>query len=53
MISSKAKILELEHSNLAGPLVKFKTIVDFKDVMAPDTCLGLLFTPQNDYIVKT
>lgn len=45
-------MLELEHSNLAGPSIKFKTVVNYEKTLEPGAYLGISFKPQDGYIAK-
>ena len=42
-------MLELEHSNLAGPSVKFKTVVNYERILEPGSFVGVTFSPQECY----
>lgn len=45
-------MVEIQHSNLAGQSVKFKTILNFERVLEQGCSLGVLLTPQDGYITK-
>lgn len=49
-IITQGRVIELEHSNLAGPLVKFKTVVNYERILEPKSYLGTSFTRQETYI---
>lgn len=51
-IHHQGRMLELEHSNLAGPSVKFKTVINYERVLEPNSLIGLLFKSQDGYITK-
>lgn len=48
----KGRMLELEHSNLAGPSVKFKTVVNYEKTLESGSYLGVSFRHQDGYIQK-
>lgn len=48
----KGRMLELEHSNLAGPEVKFKTVINYERTLEPNSFLGVSFRSQDGYITK-
>lgn len=41
-------MVELEHSRLVGPSVKFKTVINYDRSLAPNETLGLTFVPQEE-----
>jgi len=45
-------MLELEHSDLAGPAVKFKTVVNYERTLKPGSYLGVSFERQDGYITQ-
>ena len=45
-------MIELEHSNLVGQSVKFKTVVNYNRVLESGSSLGVVLTPQDGYIAK-
>ncbi|CAA3006449.1 Hypothetical predicted protein [Olea europaea subsp. europaea] len=49
----KGRTLELEHSNLAGPDVKFKTVINYERTLDPKHFIGITFSPQEGYIAKS
>lgn len=48
----KGRMIEMEHTKLVGPTVKFKTVINFDRALSPETSLGVVLTPQDGYIVK-
>lgn len=45
-------MLELEHSNLAGPLIKFKTVINYEKSLKPNSLIGLTFKSQDGYMKR-
>jgi hypothetical protein len=45
-------MIELEHSNLAGPEVKFKTVINYERILEPKSFIGVSFKSQEGYITK-
>lgn len=45
-------MLELEHSNLAGPIIKFKTVINYEKSLELNTLIGISFKSQDGYIRK-
>lgn len=45
-------MLELEHSDLAGPQVKFKTVINYERTLEPNNFIGVTFKSQDGYITK-
>lgn len=45
-------MLELEHSNLAGPLIKFKTVINYEKSLDSNTLIGVSFRSQDGYIKR-
>lgn len=45
-------MVELQHSNLVGRSVKFKTILNFERSIDHGTPIGVILLPQDGYISK-
>lgn len=50
--SLQGRMIELEHSKLAGPAVKFKTVINYNRVLEEADSLGVALVPQEGYINK-